>query len=133
MAAADALVLPPPSAALKRVLDAKPGAVVESYSAPRGKTPLSLGYKVMGKTFAILAARDEPFVVLKCDPHLAEVLRAQYAGVGHRTHLDPRHWICVWLDRDVPEAEARRLVDHSYDLVCAGLTKAQRARLAALA
>ena len=126
-----ALDLPPQTAALSRRLRAKPGALAEPYFAPRGKTPLTVGYKVAGKTFAILAVRAEPWVMLKCDPHLGEILRDQYRGVGHRTHLDPRHWICVSLDADVPQEEAHRLADASYDLVVAGLTKKEQARLAA--
>lgn len=118
------------TAALKARLDARPGAASEPVFAPRGKTPLVLVYKVAGKTFAILSVREDQWVVLKCDPHLAEVLRDQYAGIGHRTHLDPRHWICVALDADVPQDEAHRLADASYDLVRAGLTKKQQAALA---
>jgi predicted DNA-binding protein (MmcQ/YjbR family) len=72
-------------------------------------------------------------VILKCDPHLAEVLREQYSGVGHRSHLDRRFWICVTLDGDVPTDEIERLAAHSYDLVCAGLTRKQKAELAVLA
>ncbi len=121
------------TSALKSVLGAKPGAVGESMTASRGSRPLVLIYKVMGKTFAILAVRGTPNVILKCDPHLAEVLRGHYRGVGHRSHLDPRFWISVDLDSDVPESEVRRLVDHSYDQVCAGLTRRQKAELAAMA
>jgi predicted DNA-binding protein (MmcQ/YjbR family) len=39
----------------------------------------------------------------------------------------------VDLDADVPAKEIRRLVDHSYDVVSAGLTRKQTADLAALA
>lgn len=118
--------------ALQTILDAMPGAVAEPMKAPRGSTPIVVLYKVMGKMFAILSVRDEEFVVLKCDPHLAEVLRGQYVGVGHRSHLDKRFWISVALDSDVPVKEVRRLVAHSYDQVCAGLTRKQKAELAAL-
>ena len=86
-------------------------------------------YKVKDKMFAILATRGVAAVSLKCDPHLAEILREQYAGVGHRYHLDRRHWISVTLDADVPVSEIVRLVDQSYDLVRANLTRAQRAEL----
>jgi len=101
-------------------------------SAPTGSTPLVLIYKVMGKMFAILSLRAEENVILKCDPHLAEILREKYEGVGHRSHLDKRYWIAVNLSSDVPAAEVKRLVTHSYDLVCAGLTKKQQAELATL-
>jgi predicted DNA-binding protein (MmcQ/YjbR family) len=121
------------SLALKAVLDAKPAAVGEPMTASRGSRPLVLIYKVAGKTFAILALRGTPNVILKCDPHLVEVLRGHYAGVGHRSHLDRRFWISVDLESDVPASEIRRLVDHSYEQVCAGLTRKQKAELAALA
>jgi predicted DNA-binding protein (MmcQ/YjbR family) len=118
--------------ALKAWLDARPGATSEARTASRGSEPLVLIFKVMGKMFAILAVRGTENVILKCDPHLAEILRAQYAGIGHRSHLDPRHWIAVDLDSDVPATEVEQLADRSYALVCAGLTGKQRAELAAL-
>jgi predicted DNA-binding protein (MmcQ/YjbR family) len=127
------LELTPRTAALKAVLDAMPGAEGQPMNAARGSKPLVIIYKVMGKTFAILGARADEFVILKGDPHLIEVLREQYAGVGHRSHLDPRHWMAVSLDADVPAAEVERLAAHSYDLVSASLTKTQKAELAALA
>ncbi len=115
------------TAAVMADLEAKRGAVAAP-SAPSVQV-----YKVMGKTFAILSLRGLEAVSLKCDPHLAEVLREQHAGVGHRYHLDRRHWISVRLDADVLAAEVERLVAQSYDLVCANLTRAERARLAAMA
>jgi predicted DNA-binding protein (MmcQ/YjbR family) len=118
---------------LKAVLDAKPGASAEPMTSARGPRPLVLIYKVMGKMFAILAVRGTPNVILKCDPHLAEVLRGHYQGVGHRSHLDRRFWISVDLEADVPMSETQRLVQHSYEQVCAGLTKKQKAELEALA
>ena len=126
------LNLPPATAALKAVLEARPGAVGEPMGASRSTQPLVLIYKVMGKMFAILSVRKTQNVILKCDPHLAEILREQYAGVGHRSHLDRRFWIAVDLDSDVPAEEVERLAAQSYDLVCAGLTKKQKAELASL-
>ncbi len=114
------------TAAVKACLEAKPGAVADPASAPS-----VLIYKIMGKMFAILSVRGVEAVSLKCDPHLAEILREQYAGVGHRYHLDRRHWISVSLDADVPAQEIERLAAHSYDLVRANLTRKQRAELEA--
>ena len=120
--------LSPDAAALRAALEAKPGAVGEALASAAGVTL----YKVMGKMFAILNLRKAEYVILKCDPHLAEILREQYAGVGHRSHLDRRHWIAVSLGADVPGEAVERLAGHSYDLVCAGLTRKQKAELAAL-
>jgi len=97
----------------------------------RGAAPIALLYKVMGKMFAILSVRVEEYVIVKCDPDLAEILREQYSGVGHRSHLDRRYWISVALDADVPAKEVKRLVAHSYELVRDKLTRKQKADLAA--
>ncbi len=118
--------------ALKAHLDAMPGAVGEPMTASRGTLPLVLIYKIMGKMFAILAVRGTENVILKCDLHLAEILREQYSGVGHRSHLDRRFWISVDLDADVPAEEVERLAARSYGLVRDGLTRKQKAELAAM-
>lgn len=120
------------TASLKASLDAKPGATATPMSPPRASAPNILIYKVMGKMFAILSIRGIENVILKCDPHLAEIMRGNYDGIGHRSHLDRRHWISVSLDADVPAKEVERLAAHSYDLVCSGLTRKQKAELAAL-
>jgi predicted DNA-binding protein (MmcQ/YjbR family) len=120
--------LSPQAEAVKAVLEAKPGAVGAPLASARGVVL----YKVMGKMFAILTTNRVHSVILKCDPHLAEILREQYAGVGHRSHLDRRFWISVALDADVPPEEIERFCGHSYDLVCAKLTRKQKAELEAL-
>jgi predicted DNA-binding protein (MmcQ/YjbR family) len=79
--------------------------------------------------FAILSVRQSEYVILKCDPHFATLLRKEYSGVGHRSHLDRRYWISVDLDADVPVKEIKRLVTQSYELVCAKLTGKQKAEL----
>jgi predicted DNA-binding protein (MmcQ/YjbR family) len=124
--------LTPKTKALKKLLDAMPGAVAAPYVPPRAKEPLILMYKVMGKMFAILAVRGEEYVIVKCDPSLADILCAQYTGVGHRSHLDKRFWISINLDADVPIKETKSLVKSSYALICEGLTRKQKDELAAL-
>ena len=116
---------------MKAVLAAKPGAVAVPVAAPRSTQPIALMYKVMGKVFAILSVRGEEYVILKCDPHMADILREKYKGVGHRSHLDRRHWISVSLDADVPKGEIARLAAQSYELVRASLTRKQKAELPA--
>jgi predicted DNA-binding protein (MmcQ/YjbR family) len=114
--------------AVKVALEAKPGAV----GAPLPSAPGVVLYKVMGKIFAILEVRRVEVVILKCDPVLAEVLREQYAGIGHRSHLDRRFWISVDLNADVPLSEIEKLAAQSYELVRAKLTRKQRLELDAL-
>jgi predicted DNA-binding protein (MmcQ/YjbR family) len=113
-------------AAMKAVIEAMPGAVADGPEVPGARI-----YKVKGKMFAILSTRPAmQSVNIKCDPHLIEILKEQYEGVGHRGHLDRRFWINVRLDADVPTAEVEGLVAGSYDLIVKGLTKKQRSELA---
>lgn len=123
--------LTPRTKALKKVLDAMPGAVAHPYVPPRATEPLILMYKVMGKMFAILSVRREEYVIVKCEPSMAEILRDQYTGIGHRSHLDKRFWISINLDADVPLKETKGLAKSSYALVCESLTRKQKAELAA--
>ena len=79
---------------------------------------------------SILSVRGARYIVLRCDPFLADMLRDRYTGIGHRTHLDRRFWINVQLDTDVPLAEIKHLIVRSHALVRAGLTRKQQAELA---
>lgn len=115
----------PRIAAVQAILAAMPGAA----GAPLPSSPGVTLYKVFGKMFGIVSGKGG-YVILKCDPHLAEVLRSQFTGISHRSHLDPRFWISVDLDSDVPSEEVERLAAHSYEQVCAKLTRKQKAELA---
>ena len=106
---------------------AKPGAV-EDY--PFGDDVAV--FKVAGRMFALVPLGGTPGnISLKCDPELAVVLRGRYAGVTPGYHLNKRHWNTVVLDGSVPGGEVLELIDHSYDLVVARLTRAQRDQLTA--
>lgn len=82
--------------------------------------------------FAILSVRGLADVILKCEAILASVLRKDYTGVGHRSHLDRRFWFSVRLDADMPIKEIRSLVSLLYDLVCTKLTAKQTTALSRL-
>ncbi|MBV9207483.1 MAG: MmcQ/YjbR family DNA-binding protein [Actinobacteria bacterium] len=104
---------------------AKPGAV-EEY--PFGDEVAV--FKVAGRMFALVPLGEVPgSVSLKCDPDLAVGLRGRYAGVRPGYHLNKRHWNTVTLDGSVPEEEVLELIEHSYELVVARLTKAERDKL----
>jgi predicted DNA-binding protein (MmcQ/YjbR family) len=104
---------------------AKPGAV-EDY--PFGDEVAV--FKVAGKMFALVPLGEAPgSVSLKCDPDFATSLRDRYAAITPGYHLSKRHWNTVTLDGSVPGEEVLELIDHSYDLVVARLTRAQRDQL----
>ena len=99
---APALKLTRRTATVKAWIEAMPGAEGREFTPRKNSAPLVVIYKVMGKMFAILSVRGGEDVILKCDPTLVSVLRKDYTGVGHRSHLDRRFWISVRLDADVP-------------------------------
>ncbi len=129
----DAARLSRRTGSVKAYIEAKPGAVGRAFTPRKNSPPLVVIYTVMGKMFAVLSVRGIKDVILKCDPVLAEALRRDYTGIGHRSHLDRRFWISVRLDADVPIKEIKRLVSGSYDLVCTKLTAKQRTAIAQLA
>jgi predicted DNA-binding protein (MmcQ/YjbR family) len=89
-----------------------------------------LVFKVAGKIFALAALDEIPATVnLKCDPDLALELRDRYEQVRPGYHMNKKHWNTVEIDRGVPEAELRKMIEHSYVLVMRALSKAQRDQL----
>jgi predicted DNA-binding protein (MmcQ/YjbR family) len=84
-------------------------------------------FKVAGRMFALVLFGPPPgSISLKCDPDLAAGLRARYAAITPGYHLNKQHWNTVALDGSVPDDELLELIDHSYQLVVARLTRAQR-------
>ncbi|MGO4456216.1 MmcQ/YjbR family DNA-binding protein [Streptomyces sp. M-16] len=92
-------------------------------------TPETSVFKVLGKVFALSALDAAPLKVnLKCDPEEALRLRAEHAAIAPGWHMNKRHWNTVTV-AELPDALVRELVEDSYDLVVAGLPKAERLRL----
>jgi predicted DNA-binding protein (MmcQ/YjbR family) len=84
-------------------------------------------FKVGGKIFAISALDASPLSVsLKCEPELAERLREAHEEVTPGWHLNKRHWNTVRLDGALPDQLVADMVEDSYDLIVAGLPRAQR-------
>ena len=99
-----------------------PGAVEER---PFG--PETTVFKVERKIFLLTALDAEPLhMSVKCEPELAEQLRASYPAIVPGYHLNKRHWNTVTLDGSLPDAFVRDLVEDSYDLVVIGLPRRVR-------
>jgi predicted DNA-binding protein (MmcQ/YjbR family) len=89
-----------------------------------------LVFKVAGKMFALAALDEIPTTVnLKCNPDLAFALRDQYDQVQPGYHMNKKHWNTVEIDSGIPDAELRKMIDHSYELVVQGLPKKARGKL----
>ncbi|MBK8094138.1 MAG: MmcQ/YjbR family DNA-binding protein [Verrucomicrobiaceae bacterium] len=92
--------------------------------------PEALVYKVAGKMFAITIPEDFPARInLKCDPERAVELRDEYKGIRPGWHMNKKHWNTIMLDGSVPPRLVRELVEHSYQLVVAGLPAKERSKL----
>ena len=97
-------------------------------STPFG--PDVLVFKVAGKMFALAALDEIPATVnLKCDPDVALELRDRYEQVQPGYHMNKKHWNTVEISSGVPEAELRKMIDHSYDLIVKSLPKAAKTQL----
>jgi predicted DNA-binding protein (MmcQ/YjbR family) len=88
-------------------------------------------FKVAGKIFALSPLKSGPplRISLKCEPDLAEGLRAAHEAITPGYHLNKRHWNTVMLDGSLPERMVLEMIEDSYDLVVAKLPKATQAEL----
>ena len=92
--------------------------------------PENFVYKVMGKMYALVPLDADPLTIsLKCEPGQALLWRDIYPAVRPGYHMNKTHWNTVTLDGSIPEPEIWGMIDDSYALVVAGLSRAQRAAL----
>jgi predicted DNA-binding protein (MmcQ/YjbR family) len=79
-------------------------------------------FKVSGKMFALSRLGAESLrVSLKCEPQLAEALRAAHPAVLPGYHLNKRHWNTVVIDGSLPAKMIKNMIEDSYDLVVSRL------------
>lgn len=78
-------------------------------------------YKTGDKMFALVAEKSNPVrLSLKCDPILAENLRAKYESVMPGYHLNKKHWNTIILSGQLPWGDIKDLIKHSHNLVSSG-------------
>jgi predicted DNA-binding protein (MmcQ/YjbR family) len=88
------------------------------------------GARHEAKMFALSALDPEDLAVsLKCEPALAEQLRAAHPEITGAWHLNKRHWNGVRLDGALPDSMIRDMIEDSYDLVVATLSRRQQEQL----
>ncbi|MER7171076.1 MmcQ/YjbR family DNA-binding protein [Streptomyces mesophilus] len=86
-------------------------------------------FKVLGKIFAFGALDEKPLTLtLKAEPENAILQREQHPAIVPGWHVNKRHWNTVTV-AELPDVLVRELIEDSYDLVVAGLPKAERLRL----
>jgi predicted DNA-binding protein (MmcQ/YjbR family) len=90
----------------------------------------TLVLKVQGKMFGLIPLDNpETQITLKCDPERAIQLRDEYEAITAAWHFNKKHWNTVRIDPSISKALLAELIQHSYDLVVAGLTRKLREEL----
>ncbi|MFJ2238195.1 MmcQ/YjbR family DNA-binding protein [Streptomyces sp. NPDC087859] len=84
-------------------------------------------YKVAGKVFLIVTDDpDDQIITVKCEPEHARALERGYASITPGRYLDKRHWVSLGPGRGITKQLINDAVEHSYDLVVAGLPQGER-------
>lgn len=87
----------------------------------------TLVFKVMNKIFALTGLEEEPpFVNLKCDPDRAIELREKHGDIQPGYHMNKQQWNSVYFTGSLSRKLVLELIDHSYELIVAGLKKKDR-------
>jgi predicted DNA-binding protein (MmcQ/YjbR family) len=90
----------------------------------------NLVLKVQGKMFGLIPLDNpETQIVLKCDPERAIQLREEYEAITPAWHFNKKHWNSVRIDPSISRTLLCELINHSYELVVAGLPKKLREEL----
>ena len=91
--------------------------------------PNTLVFKVAGKMFALTGLDKVDLQVnLKCDPERSVQLRERHVEIQPGWHMNKTHWNTVFIENgDLRDQLVYELIDHSYELVKASLTKKVKA------
>ncbi|KUM34380.1 MmcQ/YjbR family DNA-binding protein [Arthrobacter sp. EpRS71] len=88
------------------------------------------GARHEAKMFALSSMDPDHWSVsLKCEPALAEQLRAANPEITGAWHMNKTHWNGVRLDGNLSDEVIRDMVEDSYDLVVATLSRKQQEQL----
>lgn len=88
------------------------------------------GTRHEAKMFASSTLDAHDFSVsLKCEPALAQQLRAAHPEITGAWHMNKTHWNGVRLDGNLPDGMVQDMVEDSYDLVVDTLNRKQQEQL----
>lgn len=86
--------------------------------------PEVLVYKVMEKMYALVSQEENPArVTLKCIPEDGALLVSQFESIIPGYHMNKKHWITISITNELPKELLMDLMDTSYDMIVAKLTK----------
>lgn len=82
-----------------------------------------LVFYVMDKWFCFVNIDAFDFCNIKCNAGQIEDLLDKYEGVQPGYHMNKKHWISVYFDKDVPDKMIKDLVKQSYEIVVSSLAR----------
>ena len=91
-----------------------------------------LDFYVMDKWFCFVNIDAFDFCNIKCNAGQIEDLLDKYEGVQPGYHMNKKHWISVYFDKDVPDKMIKDLVKQSYEIVVSSLARREREILQAM-
>lgn len=88
-----------------------------------------LVFKVAGKVFLLTDIETFCSINVKCDPERAVELREQFSAVKPGYHMNKKHWNTLMLDENLTDSFLIQEIEHSYNLVLAGLPQKTKLQL----
>ena len=82
-----------------------------------------LAFYVKNKWFCFFNVNEFDFRTLKFDPEESKKLQEKYEDVTAAYHMNKKHWINVYFNKEVSDKVIKDLLKNSYELVVASLTK----------
>ncbi len=85
-------------------------------------------YMLKGKMFAMQGNHKDgrEIITIKLEPSHGQSLRDEYADIIPGYYMNKEHWNSVYLDGDVPADLLQEMIDESYELLLASLSKKTR-------
>ncbi|MCM1153559.1 MAG: MmcQ/YjbR family DNA-binding protein [Muribaculum sp.] len=74
-------------------------------------------FEVVDKWYGFVDIDKFEFCDLKCDPERSIELQERYEGVKPGWHMNHKHWISVYFNKDVPDSLIKELVASAHDIV----------------
>ena len=89
----------------------------------------TLVFKVMGKMFALTSLDTSFRFTVKAEPERGQQLKDTHSTIEPAWHMNKTHWIMVTVDKSMDDYLLKEIIDQSYDIVSASLTKKQKEEL----
>ena len=85
-------------------------------------------YMLRKKMFAMQGNHKDgrEIITLKLEPSHGQLLREEYADIIPGYYMNKEHWNSVYLDGNVPADLLQEMLDESYELILASLSKKAR-------